>query len=168
MDIYLEIFGYIGTALVVISMLMTSVVRLRILNMCGGLISTVYSVFCNAWPIVLMNVILIIINLCQVVIYYRGNGDLCLVETDTEDSSFRYFAEANRDRIDSAALNGIKRADNGGKYLVFKGNEIVGFVMVDLSLGAPVIDYCYMNNKYGYKKLFQLIKADLSQIPTYS
>ena len=41
-NIYLEIFGYIGTALVIISMMMTSVLKLRIINMCGGVISLIY------------------------------------------------------------------------------------------------------------------------------
>lgn len=42
-DIYLEIFEYIGTILVVGSMLMTSVAKLRIVNICVSTISAIYS-----------------------------------------------------------------------------------------------------------------------------
>ena len=52
MNIWLEIFGYIGTALVIVSMMMTSVIKLRIINMCGGAISLIYALLCNAWPVV--------------------------------------------------------------------------------------------------------------------
>ena len=61
-DIALEIFGYIGSVLVVISMMMTSITKLRIVNISGSVISTTYSVIVGAWPIVAMNVALMIIN----------------------------------------------------------------------------------------------------------
>ena len=38
-----ELIGYFGSALVVISMLMTSVVRLRIINLIGSVIFTCYA-----------------------------------------------------------------------------------------------------------------------------
>ena len=40
---WIEIFGYIGSALVVVSMLMTSVVKLRVINTVGSLISGTYA-----------------------------------------------------------------------------------------------------------------------------
>ena len=67
MDIYLEIFGYIGTALVIVSMMMTSMLKLRIINICGGLISLVYAVLRNTWPVVVLNACLVTINLFHTV-----------------------------------------------------------------------------------------------------
>ena len=61
-DIALEIFGYIGSALVVISMMMSSITKLRIVNISGSVISTTYSIIVGAWPIVAMNVSIMIIN----------------------------------------------------------------------------------------------------------
>ncbi len=69
--IWIEIFGYIGTALVIVSMLMTSVVKLRIVNMCGALISMIYAIIVVAWPIVVMNAALIVIQLVQLGLLYR-------------------------------------------------------------------------------------------------
>ena len=63
--ILLEIFGYIGTALVIISMMMTNVIKLRIINMCGGVISLIYAVIYNMWPVVVLNACLICINFVQ-------------------------------------------------------------------------------------------------------
>ncbi len=67
--VFLEIFGYIGTGLVIISMMMTSVLKLRIINMCGGLISLIYAILCNTWPVVLLNGCLICINFYHTVKY---------------------------------------------------------------------------------------------------
>ena len=66
-DIYLEIFGYIGTALVIISMTMTSMFRFRVINICGGIISAIYSVFYGAWAVVVMNICLIAINIFHII-----------------------------------------------------------------------------------------------------
>ncbi len=67
MNIYLEIFGYIGTALVIVSMMMTSMLKLRIFNMCGALISMIYAIARNTWPVAVLNFCLLAINLVQTI-----------------------------------------------------------------------------------------------------
>ncbi|MBE6924238.1 MAG: hypothetical protein E7466_03225 [Ruminococcaceae bacterium] len=74
MNIFLEVFGYIGTALVLLSMMMTSVVKLRIVNMAGSLISMIYAAICQTWPVVILNLGLIIINSVQLVRMKKGKG----------------------------------------------------------------------------------------------
>lgn len=63
----LELFGYLGTVLVIISMLMTNINRLRVINMMGGLISLIYSACIGGMPMVVMNACLIIINGVQLI-----------------------------------------------------------------------------------------------------
>ena len=67
MNVYLEIFGYIGTALVILSMTMKSINKLRVVNIAGAVISAIYSALISAWPIVLLNVTLTAINLYHVI-----------------------------------------------------------------------------------------------------
>ena len=67
MNVYLEIFGYIGTALVILSMTMKSINKLRIVNISGAIVSAIYSALISAWPIVLLNVTLTTINLYHVI-----------------------------------------------------------------------------------------------------
>ena len=67
MNIYLEIFGYIGTALVLLSMMMTSVRRLRLLNLAGSAIGLVYAVLTATWPVAALNLGLTVINLVQLI-----------------------------------------------------------------------------------------------------
>ena len=73
MNIYLEIFGYIGTGLVILSMMMTSVTKLRIFNICGAVISAIYAAHYHTWPVVVLNVCLTCINVFHLVrdIYRR-------------------------------------------------------------------------------------------------
>ena len=65
MDFYLELFGYLGTALVLLSMMMTSLTKLRIVNMAGSVVSMIYAMLVNTWPVVLLNAGMIIINALQ-------------------------------------------------------------------------------------------------------
>ena len=70
MNIYLEIFGYMGTILVIISMMMKSINKLRMMNMAGGAVSSIYSAIIGAWPIVVMNICIISINLYHLIRAY--------------------------------------------------------------------------------------------------
>ena len=71
MNIYLELFGYFGTGLVLISMMMTSLTKLRILNMTGSVISATYSVLVGAYPVVALNVGLLLINAVQLIRQFK-------------------------------------------------------------------------------------------------
>lgn len=60
--IALEIFGYMGTALVLLSFVMRDIKWLRAVNMAGGLISLIYAICVNTMPVVVLNGSLILIN----------------------------------------------------------------------------------------------------------
>lgn len=67
---YLEAFGYLGTSLVIISMMMNNITNLRLFNICGAIISAIYSIIIGAWPVVLLNVVLTIIHLYHLTKHY--------------------------------------------------------------------------------------------------
>ena len=62
-----ELIGYVGSALVVISMLMTSVIRLRVINLAGSLIFTCYALLIRSYPTAAMNVFLVGINIYHLI-----------------------------------------------------------------------------------------------------
>lgn len=61
----LEIFGYFGTALVILSFFMKDIKWLRAINMAGGTVSLIYAVCVNTMPVVVLNATLITINAIQ-------------------------------------------------------------------------------------------------------
>lgn len=71
-NILLEIFGYIGTAFIILSMTMKSINKLRIFNLTGSIISVIYSVMIVAWPTVVLNVCLAAINIYHLTKNYRS------------------------------------------------------------------------------------------------
>lgn len=84
--VLLEIFGYVGSGLVVVSMMMKSVKKLRIINMCGSVISAIYAAIVPAYPLMLMNICLIAINAYHLIRSYREEGSTAK-ETATEIST---------------------------------------------------------------------------------
>ena len=82
----LELFGYLGTALVLLSFLLTDIKWLRLVNMAGGLISLIYAIFTNTMPVVVLNASLIIINGVQLarIIINERKAPVAVNSTDTE------------------------------------------------------------------------------------
>ena len=62
-----EMVGYLGSVLVVVSMLMTSVRRLRIVNAVGAGIFTIYALLIQSYPTAFMNFCLVVIDVYHLI-----------------------------------------------------------------------------------------------------
>ena len=82
----IEIFGYIGSVLVVVSMLMGSIVKLRVVNTVGSIVSGIYALIVGALPLVLMNACLIIINVYNLVKLLKTKQVYDLADANADDS----------------------------------------------------------------------------------
>jgi hypothetical protein len=67
----IEIFGYISMVVVLISTMMKDMKRLRIINSIGCLMFIIYGLILSAYPIVLMNSIVILIHIWRL---YKGES----------------------------------------------------------------------------------------------
>jgi hypothetical protein len=59
----LELIGYLASLLVAISLMMSNIVRLRILNLIGSFTFTIYGALIDAWPVAFMNALIVGINI---------------------------------------------------------------------------------------------------------
>ena len=59
----IEAVGYLGSALVLVSFLMSSVVKLRVVNTVGSVIFAIYALIIRSYPTAVMNFCLVCINL---------------------------------------------------------------------------------------------------------
>ncbi|MBQ7391628.1 MAG: YgjV family protein [Clostridia bacterium] len=130
MNIYLEIFGYIGTALVIVSMLMTSIVKLRIINMCGGLISLIYAICVNTWPVVVLNACLISINFVQTVRQLRGKEDVTILSLKAGDPTANHLLGIWQKDIQKYYPDLDFEEINGKEvHILYVEEEAVGFLV---------------------------------------
>ena len=99
----IEAVGYLGSALVLVSFLMVSVRRLRIVNSIGSIIFTVYAFIIHSYPTAIMNLCLVGIN-----VYYlikMGNTsesarNYDLVKVSPDDGMLQYTIERSKDDIE--------------------------------------------------------------------
>jgi hypothetical protein len=59
----LQLVGYVGSAIIAASLTMRSIVRLRLWNLVGAALFTVYGVLVQAWPVVLLDGYIVAIDL---------------------------------------------------------------------------------------------------------
>ena len=63
--IWIELIGYAGTVCILLSMMMTSLTKLRLLNLSGAVLSVVYAWVTGAMPVLVLNLLLTVINTVQ-------------------------------------------------------------------------------------------------------
>ena len=162
LDLFMEIFGYIGTGVVIISMLMTSVTMLRVINVCGGVISLIYAAYCNAWPIVLLNGTLVTINITQLILAHFRKSKLNDVKTDAENADLAYFRFVNSDDINKAFPNYNFHISEGNEaHLVCHEGEVTAILIgkrrgdkIDVDIDYAVPKHIEMSSlNHMYKKL---------------
>ena len=95
----IECIGYLGSLLVLASMLMTSVFKLRVINTVGSLIFTVYALIIHSYPTALMNACLVLINLRFLWKMKKMEKDFALAECAPGDSFVRFFIDEHCDDI---------------------------------------------------------------------
>lgn len=130
MDIYLEIFGYIGSALVIVSMMMTSVLKLRIINMCGGVISLIYAACIPepAWPVIVLNACLISINFVQTVRQLLGKEDVTILSARANDPTVQHLMHLWQKDVKKNHPNYNLEATNEETiHILYVGEAAVGF-----------------------------------------
>ena len=95
----IELIGYLGSALVVVSMLMSSVVKLRVVNTIGSAIFAAYALLIHSYPTALMNACLVGINVWNLLKLRRKEQSYDLVDGKREDSLLRYLLDYYREDI---------------------------------------------------------------------
>lgn len=149
MNIFLEIFGYVGTALVLLSMMMTSVVKLRLFNTVGSFISMIYAFLSGAWPVVFLNLGLIIINVWQLVKLNRTETVFECVKLGADDKSLGYFMNYHGSDI-TQHFPGyqITNGQNTEVYMVYTSGESVGVLIGSREGDTLFVEFDYSTVKY--------------------
>ncbi|MBQ9468413.1 MAG: YgjV family protein [Clostridia bacterium] len=123
----IEGIGYLGSFLVLISMLMTSVVKLRIINAIGSAIFAAYAILISSWPTAVLNICLFLINIYHLVRLMRVKKSYKLVRTNPRDGYLASLLEDNKEDIhiffpDSS----LDTEDATLSYLICCGNAPAG------------------------------------------
>ena len=78
--VLLEAFGYVASALIAVSLMMRSIVRLRWINLVGAACFTLYGVLIGAYPVAALNFAIVLINVYFLVKMRRAKEAFSVVE----------------------------------------------------------------------------------------
>jgi hypothetical protein len=79
-EIIISAIGYAASIFLAISLLVTNDLKFRWINTCGNICFLTYGILINAFPIILTNSILLLINLFYLVKIYNAKEDFELIE----------------------------------------------------------------------------------------
>ena len=98
-NFWIEAIGYIGSAIVLVSFLMTSVMKLRLINTIGGIIFTTYALIIQSYPTAVMNAALVLINIHFLWKMRHVGRQYELVKVRFDDQYFQYLLSEYRSDI---------------------------------------------------------------------
>ena len=146
---YVELIGYIASILVVISMLMTSIIRLRIINTAGCIVFAAYAMAIRSYPTAATNVVLTLVNVYNLHRILKKHQDYTVVKTNIEDVFVHYFLSVHEKEIKKLfpAIN--KALPYNHVYLVCHGTNVAElFLATTDSDGAVNIKADYISPAY--------------------
>lgn len=160
--VVIEMIGYLGSILVIISMLMSSVIKLRVINTIGSCIFAAYALIIHSYPTAAMNFFLVGVNVYNLMKLLKTNQEYDLVDGNAEESFLNYFLEYYKNDIQiyfpqfqkdntlDVAYLVCCNASPAGIFLGKKGTD--GEIEVVLDYATPAYRDCTVG-KYLYSEM---------------
>jgi len=98
-QLLLDLLGYGSSIIVLISFLMSSVVKLRIINSIGCIVFIIFAVATKSYPTAFLNVCLVGVNIYYLIKLRKSDKHYSLVEGKPEDAFLQYFLKQYKDDI---------------------------------------------------------------------
>ncbi|GAA6527149.1 YgjV family protein [Intrasporangium sp. DVR] len=150
---WLEAVGWVGSAVLVWSLVQTRLHRLRIINLVGSLILMGYNLAIGVWPMVGLNVVLVGINVAHLVRMSQQRHDAAayeVLEVGGDDEYLRHVLRVHEAEIRRYNPTFVHDPFTGDpSYLVLRGDATVGVVLVrDLGDGRAQLLLDYVTPPY--------------------
>ena len=143
--------GWAGSALLVYSLMQARVLRFRALNLVACVILIVFNLILEIWPMVAMNVVLSAINAWFIVGLLREQHDEASFEVLAVGPHDAYLAHVLRVHAADIAEHQpdfTAPGDTSHAYLVQRGDETVGVVVVRVEGTTAAVDLDYVTRRY--------------------
>ncbi|MEU8299557.1 hypothetical protein AB0C04_20040 [Micromonospora sp. NPDC048909] len=156
---WLELVGWVGSVVLVWSLLQTRILRLRALNLIGCLILIGYNGAVQVWPMVGLNIVLAVINvwyLRKMLATRHDEATYQVVEVGVHDQFLAHTLQVHA--ADIARFNpGFEwpaqqrptAEDDRSAFLVVRADEVVGVVIAHAEArGVAQIDLDYVTKRF--------------------
>ncbi len=151
---WVDLLGWIGSALLVFSVMQARILRLRALNLIACVVLVVFNAIIEVWPMVAMNAALAAINiyyLSQMIGERHDEAAFAVVEVAPTDDYLRHVLRTHRPDILDFQPDFDWDGTGPGRraFVVLHGDETVGVVLlVDEGEGTARIVLDYVTERY--------------------
>jgi len=94
-----DIIGYVASFVILVSLLMSSVKKLRIINLVGSVIFAVYGFLIPSYPTALMNLGIVVIDLYYLIKLQQTKDRFKLIELENDSNLYQDFVECYKKDI---------------------------------------------------------------------
>jgi hypothetical protein len=152
---WLDWFGYAASVVILVSLTMSSIVKLRWINLAGGVMFSAFGFLIGSIPTGALNLGIAIIDIYYLWRIYTAKDHLAIVEADLGSGYFNHFWDLNRSDIESifgdVRLTGSERA-----FYFLRNNNTAGLLIGHESEpGVFCIDIDYVSRPYRDLKIGQ-------------
>jgi GNAT superfamily N-acetyltransferase len=95
----LELLGYLASALIAVSLMMSSVLRLRMINMIGAATFSLYGLLIRAYPVAVLNGFMVLVNAYHITRMVGTKQYFQLLSLRPDSGYLRYFLNFYRTEI---------------------------------------------------------------------
>ncbi len=97
--VWVEWVGYIASAFVLISLMMASLLKLRIINLIGASIFCIYGLLIASYPVAVMNFLIAVSNICYLLKYRNIKEEFSIMEASPNSTFLGRFLDINYNEI---------------------------------------------------------------------
>ena len=150
----MDALGWVGSALLVWSLLQTAVLRFRVLNLVASLALVAFNAIIAVWPMVALNVVIAGINVWHIARLLRTRHDeraYEVVEVGPDEAYLRWFLRQHESDIArwNPSFSWPGDAPGRSAFLVMRGPETIGAVLVrDAGDGVAAVELDYVVPEY--------------------
>ncbi len=95
----IEIFGYAGSVLVAVSLMMSSIVKLRIINLIGAVVFSTYGFIIGALPVGFLNGFIALVDVYYIIEIFSTKEYFRVLEVQHDSEYLKYFLKFHAEEI---------------------------------------------------------------------
>ncbi|NLB86376.1 MAG: hypothetical protein GX793_04880 [Bacteroidales bacterium] len=146
----IEIFGYLASALIALSMAVSSIIKFRWINLIGALGLTIYAIIISAIPVAIVNALIVVLDIYYLYKAYTKNEIFQTIEIGENDNYLKQFIEFYKNDIKEFFPNFEYKPENKTLgFLILRNMNVTGvFIAKKLDDKTYNIDLDYVSPEY--------------------